>query len=183
MRESLGWSGIVVCVVRAMVSGATAGIGVVGHGPPGLILTGLVVMSLVPAQILAYSIDLEYGWDSREMKLREVDDFHFLGVSTSKYPETSLGANQEVRLLPPGHEVLGYEVLSEQWEAVEGDFRPGRIVSDGMVGLDRDSEGGLLSLESGSLMGYSVLVSEVQPFRVVEGNASLLRGLKIRVEV
>jgi len=156
MRKSLGWSGLISI---------------------------LIVTCMVPAVVAAYTIDLEYGWNSDEMELKQVDAFHFLGVSGSRYPETSMGSNREIRLLPAGHRMLGYEVVSEKWEAVEGRFRPGRISLDGLVDLESDSPGGLISIESGSIMGYSVLISEVQPVKLTSAGTSLLRQLKVRVDV
>ena len=151
-------------------------------GWSGLLLV-LILVCMAPAVVAAYTIDLEYGWSSDEMESKRVDAFHFLGVSGSRYPETSMGSNRELRLLPAGHQMMGYEIVSEKWESVQGSFRPGRISLDGLVDLESDSPGGLISIESGSIMGYSVLVTEVQPVRLNSGGTSILEELKVRVDI
>ncbi|MGD8628733.1 MAG: C25 family cysteine peptidase, partial [bacterium] len=138
---------------------------------------------MAPAVVAAYTIDLEYGWNSTDMEFKQVGAFDFLGVSGSRYPETSVGSIREVRLLPAGYRMLGYEIVSEKWEAVQGNFRPGKVSLDGLVDLEGDSPGGLISIESGNIMGYSVLVSEVQPVRLTSGGTSLLKQLRVRVDV
>jgi hypothetical protein len=147
-----------------------------------LALWAVLLVWLLPAAAFGFTVELRYGWNPGDLELRTINSFDYLGVSGSTYPITSLGSNWEIRLLPPGYEVVGYEIEHEDWEELSGDFRPGVVSSVGMTEMSGDDGGGLLSLKSGVFMGYSVLTAEVQPVRISDGRTSILKDLRVSVE-
>jgi hypothetical protein len=140
------------------------------------------VTFLLPLVSYGYSVDLEYGWGLEEVEVVRTGGYDYLGVEGSVYGDKSLGEIYEVRLLPFGYEVEGYEILREEWEEVGGGYRIGEILGLEMCEMGGDDLGGLEHVGSGDFMGYKVLVTAVRPLRVVGGRVSVLREFEMRVD-
>ncbi len=119
---------------------------------------------VLPILAYAYTIDVEIGESGVER----------FGSSVGAVGDEVLGDRiYETRLVPPGYEVVGYEVLWEQWSELgvdEGTFAESDVV------------GGVEAVGSGSLLGYGVVNMVVNPVRTDGGRVSVLRGLRVRVE-
>ncbi|MGD8628852.1 MAG: C25 family cysteine peptidase, partial [bacterium] len=131
--------------------------------------------------VYAYSVDLEYGWDREDMRVRTLKGYDYLGVEGSIFPNTTLGEISDLRIIPGGYKVDSFEVLREEWEEIGTGYRVGAI-SDGVAeAMMAEDAGGLENVVAGDLLGYGVINSVVKPFRYQEGRVSMLKRLDVRV--
>ncbi|MFZ1947581.1 MAG: C25 family cysteine peptidase [bacterium] len=145
-----------------------------------VLVAGLAV--IVPAAARGYTLDVGYGWDREQVEVRALGDYDYVGVAGSVYSGGSMGMIYEVRGLGAGEEVKGYRVLREEWEEVGSGYRLGVGVGEAMQMMDGDDAGGVEYVGSGDLFGYRVMISVVQPVRVVGGVVSVLKSVEVSVE-
>ncbi len=143
----------------------------------------VLLLVLMPVATQGTTMELLYGWDAGEVLYGASNGFDFLGVVGGEYEGRSLGTFCETRVLPAGYEVAGYRIVREQWEDLAGEYRPG-VEAPGGLTEDLGSEsGGLRLVASAGLMGYEVLVSIVEPIRVADGKAAVLKDMLVEVDL
>ncbi|MFH1312927.1 MAG: C25 family cysteine peptidase, partial [Candidatus Eisenbacteria bacterium] len=142
----------------------------------------LSVSMLLPVGCLAYSIELEYGWEISDLKVVSAGDYDLLGVEGGVLGGGSLGAVNDLRLLPDGYRVEGYEILWEEWRETGRGFRLGIDSGAGLTEMPGDDPGGITFIGSGGFLGYTALMVVVQPTRVINGRVSVLARMGLRVD-
>jgi hypothetical protein len=141
-----------------------------------------ILLFSAPFAAFGYTVDLEYGWQADDLQVRQAEGYDYVGVEGCVFPTATLGKLYELRLLPKGARVESYEVVGEEWQEIEGSFRIGTIRDGAVEVMMAEDHGGVEYIGSGDLFGYPVMVSSVEPVRVVDGRVSLLRRLDVRVE-
>jgi hypothetical protein len=131
----------------------------------------LLLLMLLPVASYGYEVEVEVGLDAGAA-LRA-------GAGTG---ERTPGCAVEVRSLPPGYCLAGYDIESENWTAVE---------DTGVDAADGPSSDGALSgfagepvqVRAGTLFGYNILVVSVETRRVREGIGEQLESMRIRADL
>ncbi len=125
----------------------------------------LLFLILMPVAAHGLSIDVEVGREP---------DMALLGAATpgeaGRLPERLI----EVRVLPPGMRVAGYEVISEEWVAAAGPAAFGPEASGGT--------GDLIYVGSGELFGYNLLMVAAEPMRAAADGPEVLKSMRLKVE-
>jgi hypothetical protein len=145
--------------------------------------TMISVVLVLPVAAYAFAVHLDYGWDAGDLDIERIGAFDLVGVEGCVYDRNTVGTVCDLRLLPHGCAVDSYEIISEHWEPIERAFTLGTDPGDGMVRMTADQAGGVRGVISGNLLGYTVLVARISPIRVVAGRVSLLRDLRLRVNL